>query len=62
MHKHDTNISKQFKGLGLKQFKHNECLWFNNDIMILQYVKDCGISAFTQKKLNNFANKLNHWV
>ena len=37
-----------FKKMGLKQSQFDECLWYGKDIMVVQYVDDCGISAPNQ--------------
>jgi hypothetical protein len=54
-------ISKGFKKLGLVQSKFDQCLWYRgNDLMIVQYVDDCGISAPTQKIIDDFVKELNN--
>ena len=47
-----------FKRLGLKQSQHDECLWYGDDLMIVQYVDDCGISAPTQERIDKFVQDL----
>jgi len=47
-----------FKKLGLVQSQHDPCLWYGNDIMLVQYVDDCGISAPTQERIDKFVNDL----
>jgi len=47
-----------FKRLGLRQSKYDECLWYGQDIMIVQYVDDCGISAPTQTRIDQFVQDL----
>ena len=47
-----------FKKLGLRQSKHDPCLWYGKDIMIVQYVDDCGISAPTRERIDQFIEDL----
>ena len=53
-----NHSSDAFKKLGLVQSKHDECLWFGEDIMVVQYVDDCGISAPNQARIDKFVNDL----
>ena len=53
-------ISKHFKNVGLKQSEHDPCLWTGRDIMLVQYVDDCGISAPNQEVLDKFIKDLRH--
>ena len=48
------HISGYFKKLGLEQSKYDPCLWYGRDIMLVQYVDDCGISAPTQGDIDKF--------
>jgi hypothetical protein len=50
--------SDAFKRLGLQQSEYDECLWYGEDIMIVQYVDDCGISAPTQERIDRFVEGL----
>ena len=34
-----------FRKLGLKQSEFDECLWYGDDLMVVQYVDDCGITS-----------------
>ena len=52
---YSTNALKK---LGLVQSKHDECLWYGKNIMIVQYVDDCGISAPNQKIIDEFVSWL----
>ena len=47
-----------FKKLGLVQSEHDPCLWYGKDIMMVQYVDDCGISAPTEERIDQFINDL----
>ena len=50
--------SNTLKKLGLVQSKYDECLWYGKNIMIVQYVDDCGISAPDQKTIDVFVEGL----
>ena len=50
-HKH---VTKSFKKLGLKQSAFDPCLWYNNNMILVQYVDDCGIRAPDMKIINKF--------
>ena len=50
--------SKAFKKLGLTQSAHNKCLWLGKNIMVVQYVDSCGISAPNQKIIDDFVQGL----
>ena len=43
-----------FRKLGLVQSEYDECLWYGPDIMVVQYVDDCGISAPNHKRIDKF--------
>ena len=47
-----------FKKLGLNQSKFDPCLWYGTDIMVVQYVDDCGIAAPNQERINQFVSDL----
>ena len=51
-------VSKGFKKLGLKQSEFDECLWFGENLMIVQYVDDCGISAPSMDIIDKFDGSL----
>jgi len=51
-------IGKAFDKLGLKQSDHDPCLWFGKDIMLVQYVDDCGISAPNRQRIDKFVADL----
>ena len=53
-----NHSSEAFKKLGLKQSEYEECLWYGKDIMLVQYVDDCGISAPTQEHIDRFVQGL----
>ena len=53
-----NHSSEAFKAIGLKQSKYDECLWYGEDIMVVQYVDDCGISAPTQERIDLFVEAL----
>ena len=50
--------SKAFRYMGLKPSKHDECLWYGDNLMVVQYVDDCGISAPTKKHVDDFVQGL----
>ena len=50
--------STAFKKLGLKQSAFDPCLWYGTDIMIVQYVDDCGIAAPNQTRIDKFVQDL----
>jgi hypothetical protein len=50
--------SEGFKKLGLIQSEHDPCLWYGEDIMMVQYVDDCGISAPNKEQITKFVNDL----
>ena len=54
-YKHSTDA---FKKLGLVQSKYDPCLWFGKDIMLVQYVDDCGIAAPTRSRIDKFVEDL----
>ena len=47
-----------FKKLGMVQSKFDPCLWYGKDIMLVQYVDDCGISAPDQARIDKFVSDL----
>jgi len=47
-----------FKKLGLKQSVFDPCLWYGDDIMLVQYVDDCGIAAPNQARIDQFVKDL----
>ena len=53
-----NHSAEAFRKLGLVQSKHDPCLWFGKDIMLVQYVDDCGISAPTQDRIDKFVSDL----
>ena len=53
-----NHSSEAFKSLGMKQSQYDECLWFGDNIMVVQYVDDCGISAPNQEKIDKFVKGL----
>ncbi len=53
-----NHSSEAFKRLGLTQSKHDECLWYGDEIMVVQYVDDCGISAPNQARIDQFVKDL----
>ena len=50
--------SKGFKQLGLRQSEHDPCLWYGDEIMLVCYVDDCGISAPSQERIDRFVNDM----
>ena len=48
------HVTKLFKKLGLKQSAVNPCLWCNNNMILVQYVDDCGIGAPNMKIIYKF--------
>ena len=50
--------SKAFKKIGLVQSKFDPCLWFGKDIMVVQYVDDCGIAAPNMERIDQFIEDL----
>ena len=53
-----NHSTEAFKKLGLTQSKFDPCLWYGPDIMIVQYVDDCGIAAPTKERVDEFVNEL----
>ena len=51
------HCAKVLKKLGMKQSKHDECLWHGIDAMVVQCVDDCGISAPTREKIDQFVQR-----
>jgi transposase InsO family protein len=51
-------ISKAFKELGLTQSEHDACLWYGKDLILVQYVDDCGIGAPSMKIIDEFVSNL----
>ena len=53
-----NHSSEAFKKLGLKQSEYDPCLWFGPDIMLVQYVDDCGIAAPDRRRIDRFVQDL----
>jgi len=53
-----NHSTEAFKKLRLMQSKHDPCLWYGNDIMLVQYVDNCSISVPTQEQIDKFVNDL----
>ena len=51
-------LTEKLRQLGLRQSKHDPCLWYDKDIMIVIYVDDVGISAKNKKEVDEFVQKL----
>ena len=51
-------ISKAFEELGLKQSEFDPCLWYKDDMMLVQYVDDCGIAAPRKEIIDEFVQQL----
>ena len=51
-------ISDYFEKLGLKQSKHDPCLWYGRGLMLVQYVDDMGISASNPQEIDQFVQDL----
>jgi len=51
-------IATYFGKLGLHKSTFDPCLWFGTDIMLVQYVDDCGISAAKQSTIDDFVAAL----
>ena len=51
-------ISKAFEELGLKQSEYDPCLWYKDDMMLVQYVDDCGIAAPSKDIIDRFVQQL----
>jgi hypothetical protein len=50
--------AKAFKELGLEQSKYDACLWFGKELVLVQYVDDCGIGAPNMKIIDKFVADL----
>jgi transposase InsO family protein len=50
--------SKAFKKLGMEQSEHDQCLWYRKDLILVQYVDDCGIGAPTEAGIDEFVSEL----
>ena len=50
--------TKAFREMGLIQSKHDPCLWYGKNLMIVVYVDDCGLGAPTQKIMDDFVKEL----
>jgi len=50
--------SDAFRKLGLFQSEHDQCLWYGDNIMLVQYVDDCGIGAPNQARIDKFVADL----
>ena len=53
-----AHSAQAFLKLGLVQSEHDPCLWFGDQIVVVQYVDDCGISAPSQERIDKFVNDL----
>ena len=51
-------VTNAFKELGLKQSEHDECLWYRENMILVQYVDDCGIGAPTMEHIDAFVAEL----
>eukprot|EP00977_Amphora_coffeiformis_P019847 scaffold7500_cov106-Amphora_coffeaeformis.AAC.1 len=51
-------IASYFEKLGLHKSEYDPCLWYGKDIMLVQYVDDCGISAPDQTVIDKFVEDL----
>ena len=56
-----NHSSEAFKAMGLVQSEYDPCLWYGDDIMVVQYVDDCGVSAPTQKRIDEFVQGLREY-
>jgi hypothetical protein len=52
------HILKALKELGHKPSKHNQCLFYMKDLMIVLYVDDAGIAAPTVELIDAFVDGL----
>ena len=52
------HIGTFFTKLGLVQSTYDPCLWYGTDIMLVQYVDDCGISSTSQENIDKFIASL----
>ena len=52
------HLAEVFGKLGLKQSKFDPCLLDGKDIMVVQYVDDCGIAAPNQARIDKFISDL----
>ena len=52
------HVGKAFKKLGLTQSKHDPCLWCGKDLILVQYVDDCGIAAPNRERIDKFVEEL----
>ena len=48
------HVTKSFKKLGLKQSAFDPCLWYNDNMILVQYVNNCGIGAPDMKIIDKF--------
>lgn len=53
-----NHSASAFRELGLIQSEHDPCLWYGEDIMLVQYVDDCGIAAPNQARIDKFIQDL----
>ena len=51
-------VTTAFKELGLKQSKHDPCLWYSKEMILVQYVDYCGIAAPNIGIINEFIKGL----
>ena len=52
------HVSKAFEDIGLKRSKHDPCLWYGKDIILVQHVDNCGIGAPNQGVINDLIEKM----
>ena len=52
------HLTKAFEELGLEKSKYDPCLWYGKDIILVQYVDDCGIGAPSQEIIDKFVKGL----
>ena len=53
-----NHSSDAFRKLGLTQSEHDQCLWYGQDIMLVQYVDDVGIAAASQQHIDDLVLRL----
>ena len=52
------HVTKAFKELGLKQSAFDPCLWYKDNMILVQYVDDCGIGAPNKEIIDKFVQEL----
>ena len=52
------HVTKAFEELGLKQSKFDPCLWYGKEMILVQYVDDCGIGAPRMEIIDEFVTQL----